>query len=328
LATWETPTAYVDIQGTGANSYDIRWPHLAKLSSDAFWLTFSLAGDTAAGALLATRSVVAFSRNGAQFSGGVRLEAVMGDWLYVLPWSDTVTYMASYNRVFRSTVSPTFTATESRIIAYELLDNGPEMTLQIALDNRDGELDALDTDQLGANVHLGRGAFTPGQAGAGHGTARRVTRGAMTAVSFEKSDDGNTWTVTAKGRYWLLSTWRAMVAAQGGNPDAALPTAGRVHEVRAERSGFVTRLDAFGVGIAAWRLGAGRARKEDPVSPSAGVVCAAKEGEAVGEGQAVLQLHVDDPSRLESALEALAGAITVGSEPIESEPLVIDVIRP
>ena len=132
--------------------------------------------------------------------------------------------------------------------------------------------------------------------------------------------------VLASGEATL--TWRAMVAAQGGNPDAALPTAGRVHEVRAAHSGFVTRLDAFGVGMAAWRLGAGRARKEDPVSPSAGVVCAAKEGEAVGEGQAVLQLHVDDPSRLESALEALAGAITVGSEPIESEPLVIDVIRP
>ncbi|HEY8094024.1 MAG TPA: thymidine phosphorylase [Acidimicrobiales bacterium] len=132
--------------------------------------------------------------------------------------------------------------------------------------------------------------------------------------------------VLARGE--ATATWRAMVVAQGGDPDAALPVSGRVHEVRAERSGFVTRLDALGVGMAAWRLGAGRARKEDPVSPTAGVVCAAKQGEAVVEGQPVLQLHVDDPSRLDSALEALAGAITIGSEPIEPEPLVIDVIRP
>jgi thymidine phosphorylase len=132
--------------------------------------------------------------------------------------------------------------------------------------------------------------------------------------------------ILARGE--ATATWRAMVVAQGGDPDAALPVSGRVHEVRAERSGFVTRLDALGVGMAAWRLGAGRARKEDPVSPTAGVVCAAKQGETVVEGQPVLQLHVDDPSRLDSALEALAGAITIGSEPIEPEPLVIDVIRP
>ena len=87
-------------------------------------------------------------------------------------------------------------------------------------------------------------------------------------------------------------------------------------------------LEALAVGLAAWRLGAGRARKEHPVSPSAGVVCLAKVGDAVEEGQPVLELHLDDPDRLEAAMEALVGAITIGDEPPPPEPLVIDILRP
>ena len=83
-----------------------------------------------------------------------------------------------------------------------------------------------------------------------------------------------------------LAKYREMVSAQGGDADAALPEATQHLAVRAERSGYVTRLDAFAVGVAAWRLGAGAARKEDPVSPVAGVVCVAKEGDAVEEGPA------------------------------------------
>ena len=125
-----------------------------------------------------------------------------------------------------------------------------------------------------------------------------------------------------------MPAWRALVAAQGGDPDAPLPRSEQVHEVTASHSGYVTRMDAMAVGLAAWRLGAGRTRKEDPVSPIAGVFCLAKEGQHVEQGQAVLALHVDDPSRLDAALAALDGAIAIGPEPTEAPALVIDVLRP
>jgi thymidine phosphorylase len=124
-----------------------------------------------------------------------------------------------------------------------------------------------------------------------------------------------------------LPVWRALVAAQGGDPDAPLPVSDDVRLVRAERSGVVTTLEALAIGLAAWRLGAGRARKEHPVSPSAGVVCLAKVGDPVEEDQPVLELHVDDPDRVEAAQEALEGAITIGDEPPPPEPLVIDILR-
>jgi thymidine phosphorylase len=124
-----------------------------------------------------------------------------------------------------------------------------------------------------------------------------------------------------------FEVWRAMVRAQGGDPDAPLPESSNREVVRAPASGYVHRLDALAVGVAAWRLGAGRSRKEDPVSPVAGVVCLAKPGDAVVEGEPVLELHIDDPVRLESAVAALDGAVTVGPEPPVVPPLVIDTIR-
>jgi len=125
-----------------------------------------------------------------------------------------------------------------------------------------------------------------------------------------------------------LAVWRAMVAAQGGDPDAPLPISTERREVRAERTGVVTELAALPIGLAAWRLGAGRARKEHPVSASAGVVCVAKVGDAVEAGQPVLELHLDDPARLDHAMEALDGAVTIGDEAPPPAPLVIDVLRP
>jgi thymidine phosphorylase len=125
-----------------------------------------------------------------------------------------------------------------------------------------------------------------------------------------------------------LPVWRAMVAAQGGDLDRPLPTSTGTYEVRAKAGGFVTRLDAMAVGLVAWRLGAGRARKEHAVSPSAGVMCLAKEGDAVEAGQPVLELHLDDPGRLDHALEALDGGIEIGPEPPPAPPLVIDILRP
>ena len=117
--------------------------------------------------------------------------------------------------------------------------------------------------------------------------------------------------------------YRAMIAAQGGDPDAALPTASFVHELTATRDGVLQRLDAMGVGVAAWRLGAGRARKEDAVSATAGVVCLAKPGDVVIHGQPLLALHTDDEAVIDAALAALDGAIAIGDDPVETAPIVL-----
>jgi thymidine phosphorylase len=119
-----------------------------------------------------------------------------------------------------------------------------------------------------------------------------------------------------------MDRWRAMVRAQGGDPDAAIPRARVVHEVRAERAGILQRLDARAVGDAVWRLGAGRARKEDPVSPSAGAVVRLKPGAPVAAGQVLLELHADDEARIPDALAALGTGIVIGDEAPAPRPLV------
>jgi thymidine phosphorylase len=128
----------------------------------------------------------------------------------------------------------------------------------------------------------------------------------------------------ADGR--ALARYRAMIAEQGGDPDAPLPQAGVSAVVAAPAAGWLRRLDARAVGVAAWRLGAGRARKEDPVSPAAGVLCLVKPGERVEAGQPVLELRADTESVLAGAHAALAGAIEVGDEPPAPAPLVIERI--
>jgi thymidine phosphorylase len=118
----------------------------------------------------------------------------------------------------------------------------------------------------------------------------------------------------ADGR--ALATYRAMVIAQGGDPDAPLPQAAHVQAaLPAPADGWLTRLDALAVGTAAWRLGAGRARKEDSVSAAAGVICLAKPGDQVRKGQPVLELRTDDETRFGPALAALDGAIGVSEQP-------------
>jgi thymidine phosphorylase len=123
-----------------------------------------------------------------------------------------------------------------------------------------------------------------------------------------------------------MDGWRRMIKAQGGDPDAKLPVARETHDVTAPADGVLTRLDAFAVGVAAWRLGAGRARKEDPVQAAAGVELHAKPGDEVRAGQRLLTLHTDEPERFERALAALQGAVTVASAGTRPElvPLVID----
>jgi thymidine phosphorylase len=119
-----------------------------------------------------------------------------------------------------------------------------------------------------------------------------------------------------------MDAWKTMIRAQGGDPDAALPTARETHVVTAARSGFVTDQQALPFGIGAWRLGAGRARKQDPVQAAAGIELHAKLGDAVVEGQPLFTLHADEPARFERALEAVEGAWTIGDERVERGPLV------
>jgi thymidine phosphorylase len=123
-----------------------------------------------------------------------------------------------------------------------------------------------------------------------------------------------------------MDVWKRMVAAQGGDPDATLPVAKETHEVLAPTDGVLTTLDALKVGVAAWRLGAGRARKEDPVQAGAGVELHAKPGASVRGGEKLLTLHTDTPERFERALEALEGAWTIAPEGSRPDllPLVIE----
>ena len=111
-----------------------------------------------------------------------------------------------------------------------------------------------------------------------------------------------------------MDMWIRMIERQGGDPHATLPTAKETHTVTAEESGVVTTLDALSVGVASWRLGAGRARKEDPVQAGAGIELHAKPGDTVTAGQPLMTLHTDEPQRFERALESLEGAWSIGQQ--------------
>jgi thymidine phosphorylase len=140
--------------------------------------------------------------------------------------------------------------------------------------------------------------------------------------------DGGKDPVDALGDGSAMDVWRAMIAAQGGDQDAPLPVAAEKHTVLAPADGVLTSLDAYGVGVAAWRLGAGRARKEDRVQAGAGVEMHAKPGALVRAGEPLLTLHTDQPDRFERALAALEGAYQIaprGSRP-DLMPLVIERI--
>jgi len=128
----------------------------------------------------------------------------------------------------------------------------------------------------------------------------------------------------ADGR--AMDVWRRMIAAQGGDPDASLPRARHTEQVRAEADGVVGSMDAYAVGVAAWRLGAGRARKEDPVQAAAGVEWHRRPGEAVRAGDVVFTLHTDSPERIPGARAALDAAVTITTTAPEPRPIVLDRI--
>ena len=119
-----------------------------------------------------------------------------------------------------------------------------------------------------------------------------------------------------------MDVWRRMITDQGGDPDAALPQPKETHTVVAEESGTLTELDALAVGVASWRLGAGRERKEDTVQAAAGIKLHAKPGDPVEKGQPLLTLMTDTPERFERAVEALDGAWSIGGEFVP-QPLIL-----
>ena len=126
-----------------------------------------------------------------------------------------------------------------------------------------------------------------------------------------------------------MDKWREVIRAQGGDPDAMLPVAKETHVVVAERDGVLVEQQALPFGIAAWRLGAGRARKQDPVQHAAGIDLHAKPGDAVTAGQPLFTLSADEPERFARALEALEGSYRVGEtgEPVQDGgPLIADRI--
>jgi len=122
--------------------------------------------------------------------------------------------------------------------------------------------------------------------------------------------DADVEAALADGR--AMDTWRAMISAQGGDPDAALPVAKETLVVTAERDGVLVEQQALPFGIAAWRLGAGRARAQDPVQHAAGIDLHTKPGDAITAGQPLFTLSADEPERFERALEALDGAYRIG----------------
>ena len=119
-----------------------------------------------------------------------------------------------------------------------------------------------------------------------------------------------------------MDVWRAMIRAQGGDPDAALPIAKHSDDLHAPHDGVVTDIDAMSVGIAAWRLGAGRARKEDPVQAAAGVLLRVRPGDRVVTGQPLATLLTDTPEAVDRAQAALEGAFTLGDSS-DCRPIVV-----
>ncbi|MDE2386700.1 MAG: thymidine phosphorylase [Actinomycetales bacterium] len=120
-----------------------------------------------------------------------------------------------------------------------------------------------------------------------------------------------------------MDKWRAMISAQGGDPDAPLAVAKESHQVLAEADGVLTKLDALAVGVASWRLGAGRERKEDAVQFGAGITLHAQQGQRVRKGQPLMTLLTDEPIRFERALDALNGGISIDQNAVESTKQIV-----
>jgi thymidine phosphorylase len=125
-----------------------------------------------------------------------------------------------------------------------------------------------------------------------------------------------------------MDHWRRMVAAQGGDPDAALPVARESHVVKAANSGIITTMDAMKVGVSAWRLGAGRSKQGEKVQAGAGIEMHAKPGDYIEAGAPLFTLYTDEAPRFERALEILDGAVAIVENGVVNRlPLVLERIE-
>ncbi|MCW3840117.1 thymidine phosphorylase [Micromonospora yasonensis] len=123
-----------------------------------------------------------------------------------------------------------------------------------------------------------------------------------------------------------MDAWRTMIRAQGGDPDAPMPAANEVEVVRATDDGYIAGIDAYAIGVAAWRLGAGRARKEDPVSVPAGVVLHKRPGDPVRVGEPLYELRAEHAERIPAALAEADRAVRIAPAAPAAAPLVIERI--
>ena len=123
-----------------------------------------------------------------------------------------------------------------------------------------------------------------------------------------------------------MDKWLAMISAQGGDPAAKLPVAKENQTVTATSDGVITKLDALSVGLASWRLGAGRARKEDPIQSGAGVTLHAQLGDSIKAGDPLYTLHTDEPARFERASETIKNAYSIEAQAVVQRKLVLDRI--
>ena len=145
---------------------------------------------------------------------------------------------------------------------------------------------------------------------------------ARTMLSMAGKSDVDVEAALKDGR--AMDTWRAMIREQGGDPDAALPTSTLTHTVTAEADGYLSEMDALSVGVASWRLGAGRAVKDDPVQAGAGIEIHAKPGDQVKAGQPLFTLHTDDEWRIPRALEALDGGVVISETASAPRHIILD----
>jgi thymidine phosphorylase len=162
-------------------------------------------------------------------------------------------------------------------------------------------------------------------AGGGPADVIELTIGlAREMLALAGQPDADVEAALADGR--AMDVWRRMITAQGGDPSAALPVAKETHVVTADRGGVLATQDALPFGVAAWRLGAGRARKQDAVQAAAGIELHAKPGDRVTRGQALFTLHTDEPARFDRAIDALDGSWSIADTAPARGPLIVERI--
>jgi pyrimidine-nucleoside phosphorylase len=124
-----------------------------------------------------------------------------------------------------------------------------------------------------------------------------------------------------------LKSYERWIRAQGGEPDrSALPVATIVREVAAERAGYVTRIGAVRIGVAALELGAGRRTKDDSIDHAVGVVCRKKRGERVDAGEPLAAIHARDERAADEAATRVSAAYEIEDEPPTPTPIVLEVV--